>query len=136
MAARIRPVNDRAGSKERHTVSLPSLLRGGAFARLAKLLVVALIIATMLTPLAGTPRSARAAGAYTTDYLNLRAGPSAENYIKLVMPPGSYVDLLSDLGRSGYYKVAYAGELGYAHSDYPQRWVGNMGHLQSGTGNR
>ncbi len=26
--------------------------------------------------------------------------------------------MVSDLGRSGYYKVSYQGELGYAHSDY------------------
>jgi uncharacterized protein YraI len=54
----------------------------------------------------------------TTSDLNLRAGPSTGNYIKLVMPPNASVTLLSDLGRSGFYKVAYGGETGYAHSDY------------------
>ena len=81
-------------------------------------LLAALLVAGHFLPFLGTAPAARAAGAYTTDWLNLRAGPSTQNYIKLVMPPGSYVDLLSGLGRSGYYKVAYQGELGYAHSDY------------------
>jgi uncharacterized protein YraI len=81
-------------------------------------LLAALLIAGHFVPFLGTAPTVRAAGAYTTDWLNLRAGPSAQNHIKLVMPPGSYVELLSSLGRSGYYKVAYQGELGYAHSDY------------------
>jgi uncharacterized protein YraI len=99
-------------------MSLPSSQRGAGSMRLVKLLLAAMLVVTMLTPLVSASRPARAAGAYTTDYLNLRAGPSSQNFIKLVMAPGSYVDLISDLGRSGYYKVAYAGELGYAHSDY------------------
>jgi uncharacterized protein YraI len=86
--------------------------------RPVKVLMAGLIVAAVLVPMVSAPAPARAASAYTTDYLNLRAGPSSSNHIKLVMPPGSYVDLISDLGRSGYYKVAYQGELGYAHSDY------------------
>lgn len=99
-------------------MSLLSLVRNVISMRPARILLVALIVAVSLMPAISAPRSARAAGAYTTDYLNLRAGPSSENHIKLVMPPGSYVDLLSELGRSGYYKISYAGELGYAHADF------------------
>jgi uncharacterized protein YraI len=77
-----------------------------------------LLTLTVASPFVATPRVARAAGAYTTDYLNLREGPSTEDYVKLVMSPGSWVELLSDLGRPGFYKVSYQGERGYAHSDY------------------
>jgi uncharacterized protein YraI len=86
--------------------------------RVPKMLLAALIVASLLVPVISAPAPARAAAAWTTDYLNLRAGPSGDNYIKLVMPPGAQVDLLSDLGRAGYYKVAYQGELGYAHADF------------------
>ena len=99
-------------------MSLPRAHSAVGMSRHVKLLLAALIVAAMLVPITSAPAPVRAASAYTTDYLNLRAGPSGNNYIKLVMPPGSYVDLLSDLGRSGYYKVNYQGELGYAHSDY------------------
>ncbi len=84
----------------------------------ARLLIAALIALTVIIPIAGNARPAAAAGAYTTSTLNLRAGPSTSNYIKLTMPEGAYVDLLSDLGRSGFYKVNYNGELGYAYGDY------------------
>jgi uncharacterized protein YraI len=82
------------------------------------LLLMAAMLGLTCSSLVTTPQPARAAGAYTTDWLNLRAGPSTNNYIKLVMAPGEYVDLLSDLGRAGYYKVSYQGELGYAFADY------------------
>jgi uncharacterized protein YraI len=34
------------------------------------------------------------------------------------MSPGTYVDILSEITNTGYYKVALAGEPGYAHADY------------------
>lgn len=108
------PVVGRVGAKEWDTVSLPTWQR----TRILFALFAGLLIAGQFLPFLGATPSVQATGAYTTDWLNLRAGPSAQNHIKLVMPPGSYVDLLSGLGRSGYYKVAYEGELGYAHSDY------------------
>jgi uncharacterized protein YraI len=101
--------------------------------RLVRLLLAVLFVFALATPLVAAPRTARAAGAYTTDYLNLRAGPSAENYIKLVMSPGSWVELLSELGRSGFYKVAYQGQLGYAHSDYLS--IGGPAAIDAGWGN-
>jgi uncharacterized protein YraI len=106
-------------------MSLLRVFSGLGVSRPVTVLMAALIVATMLTPMISAPAPARAASAYTTDYLNLRAGPSGSNYIKLVMPPGSNVDLISDLGRSGYYKVSYQGELGYAHSDFLSVGGGN-----------
>lgn len=99
-------------------MSLHVRLRGFGNLRLVQLLLAFLIVATIAGPLTTRPHPARAASAYTTDWLNLRAGPSTSNYIKLVMSPGSYVELLSELGRAGYYKVSYQGELGYAYGDY------------------
>src|SRR4029079_14184353 len=112
------PRPDRADPKERPIMSLLRVPMGPGISRPVTVLLTALIVAAMLVPMVSAPAPVRAASAYTTDYLNLRAGPSSSNYIKLVMPPGSYVDLISDLGRSAYYKVTYQGELGYAHSDY------------------
>lgn len=86
--------------------------------RLVNLAFAALIALALLLPLSGNVTPASAAGAYTTDSLNLRAGPSTSNHIKLTMPEGAWVELLSDLGRSGFYKVSYNGELGYAYGDY------------------
>lgn len=85
---------------------------------IVRLLIAALIAFSVIIPIAGNARPAAAAGAFTTSSLNLRAGPSTSNYIKLTMPAGAYVDLLSNLGRSGFYKVNYNGELGYAYGDY------------------
>jgi uncharacterized protein YraI len=114
-------------------VSPSSPARALPSTRLVRLLLAVLFVFVLAAPLVATPRTARAAGAYTTDYLNLRAGPSTENYIKLVMSPGSWVELLSDLGRSGFYKVAYRGELGYAHSDYLS--FGGPAAIDAGWGN-
>ena len=99
-------------------MSIPNSTGDRVVARLIKLSVTALLVVSILAPLVHAPASVRAAGAYTTDYLNLRAGPSTENHIKLTMPPGAFVELISELGRSGFYKVSYQGELGYAHSDF------------------
>ena len=96
----------------------PSSFRNSLRIRSLVAVITALMVAGQFVPFLGSTPTARAAGAYTTDWLNLRAGPSSSNHIKLVMPPGSYVELLSNLGRSGYYKVAYENELGYAHGDY------------------
>ena len=83
-----------------------------------RLLLTPALLVIACSPMITAPQPAGRQEAYTTDWLNLRAGPSTNNYIKLVMAPGEYVDLLSDLGRAGYYKVSYQGELGYAFADY------------------
>jgi DMSO/TMAO reductase YedYZ heme-binding membrane subunit len=44
-------------------------------------LLAALLIAGHFVPFLGTAPTVRAAGAFTTDWLNLRAGPSAQNHI-------------------------------------------------------
>lgn len=80
---------------------------------------LALLLAlSLVVPFISSPRPAAAAGAYTTTALNLRAGPSTGNYIKLTMPEGAFVELLSGLGNAGFYKVSYNGELGYAWGEY------------------
>lgn len=53
---------------------------------------------------------------YTTDYLNLRSGPSTSNSILLTMPSGAEVTVI---GTSGSWKnVTYGGYTGWAHGDY------------------
>jgi uncharacterized protein YraI len=115
-------------------MSVPSAWRGRKSLRTVKITLVVLMLAALLAPVISTPRAARAAGAYTTDYLNLRAGPSTSNRVKLVMPPGTYVEILGDLSDTGYYKVAYAGEPGYAFSDYLS-FGSDGGGVDAGWGN-
>jgi uncharacterized protein YraI len=86
------------------------------FVRLVMLAMVVLPAASLGLAFSAPP--ALAASAFTTTDLNLRAGPGTNHYVKLVMPPSASVELLSGLGRSGFYKVAYAGETGYASAQF------------------
>jgi len=81
----------------------------------------------------GHAAPASASSAMTTSDLNLRAGPSTGNHIKLVMPPGAEVTLLSNLGRSGFYKVSYGSETGYASADYLS--IGGSSYVDAGWSN-
>jgi uncharacterized protein YraI len=90
-----------------------------AFARWLRISLAALILVTGIAVSGILPvHRAAASSAVTTSDLNLRAGPSTGNHVKLVMPPNASVSLLSELGRSGFYKVSYGGETGYAYADY------------------
>ncbi|MDQ2683719.1 MAG: SH3 domain-containing protein, partial [Chloroflexota bacterium] len=86
--------------------------------RAVQVALALLIAISMALPIFSAPTPAAAAGAYTTTALNLRAGPSTSNHIKLTMPEGAYVELMSGLGNAGFYKVSYNGELGYAWGEY------------------
>ena len=76
------------------------------------------LLVGLFAPIALSPRSAQAADAVTTTDLNLRSVPGLDRHVKLVMPPGSPVDLLSGLGNLGFYKVAYQGVSGYAWGEF------------------
>ena len=90
-----------------------------ATARWLRVTLAALILLTGIAVSGIAPaHRAAASSAITTSDLNLRAGPSTGNYVKLIMPPNASVTLLSGLGRSGFYKVSYGGETGYAHADF------------------
>lgn len=81
-----------------------------------RLLTIAIIASGFLVPLREA-RPSLAAGAVTTTYLNLRAGPRQDQRVRLVMPPGAWVDIIGG-PRRGYYKVIYNGRQGWAHGDY------------------
>lgn len=107
-----------------------------ALARWLRVALAALLLATGISVAGISPnRGSAAASAVTTSDLNLRAGPSTGNYIKMVMPPGASVTLLSDLGRSGFYKVSYGGELGYASADYLSVGGSGNGYVDAGWSN-
>jgi uncharacterized protein YraI len=53
----------------------------------------------------------------TTDYLNLRKGPSTNHGVIAVMPPQSLVEYLGEYSGS-YLKVVFQGQTGWAHFDY------------------
>lgn len=114
-------------------MSIHSSSRRAAAGRptLALGITLALLIG-LFAPVALFPRSGRAAGAVTTTDLNLRAGPGLDRHVKLVMPPGAPVDLLSGLGDLGFYKVAYQGVAGYAWGEYVD--VGGGGASGDGGG--
>jgi uncharacterized protein YraI len=85
--------------------------------RAVRLVTALLILAAAIAPGIAMPRSARAASAVTTSALNLRAGPSTDQRIRLVMPEGSEVEIIGG-PRHGFYKVVYDGREGWAHGDY------------------
>ncbi len=87
--------------------------RHGGTLRLVTILVLA---AGLVSPMLDS-HPAHAAGAVTTTYLNLRAGPRQDQRIRLVMPPGAWVEIIGG-PRRGYYKVVYNGRPGWAHGDY------------------
>ena len=95
-------------SSRRAAAGRPTLALGFALA----------LIVGLFAPIVLSPRSAYAADAVTTTDLNLRSGPGLNRHIKLVMPPGAPIDLLSGLGNLGFYKVAYQGVLGYAWGEF------------------
>jgi uncharacterized protein YraI len=53
----------------------------------------------------------------TTDYVNLRSGPSLDDSIKLVVPTGSTV-LLTGQEENNFLSVDYKGTKGWLYSDY------------------
>lgn len=63
------------------------------------------------------PRVAAADYAVTTDYLNLRTGPSLDADVITVMPIGAAVSVTGGT-ENGFYPVSYGDTWGYAHSDY------------------
>jgi uncharacterized protein YraI len=85
--------------------------------RTVRLVTTLLILAAVVAPALAMPRSARAASAVTTSALNLRAGPSTDQRIRLVMPEGAEVEIIGG-PRHGFYKVAYNGREGWASGDY------------------
>lgn len=53
----------------------------------------------------------------TTDYLNLRGGPSTGNVIITTIPSGTSVEIMGD-PQGAWYPVRYAGNKGWAHGDW------------------
>ncbi|HEY8447990.1 MAG TPA: SH3 domain-containing protein [Thermomicrobiales bacterium] len=99
-----------------------------------RLLGLALILAGILGPLMMMEaRPALAAGATTTTYLNLRSGPRTDQRIRLVMPPGAWVEVIGG-PRRGFYKVVYNGRPGWAHGDYLDFGGGSSGGSSGGSG--
>ncbi len=90
---------------------LASRFQRGSLAVMAALLVglLALMPATIA---AQTDDQAR-----TTDYLNLRSGPSLDHDILDVMPVGSLVEITGE-PEQGFYPVTWGEQDGYSHGDY------------------
>ncbi len=86
-------------------------------AGVARILVTVVLVAAFLAPLAMIREAASARGAVTTSYLNLRSGPRLDQRVRLVMPPGAWVEVIGG-PRRGFYKVVYNGRPGWAHGDY------------------
>lgn len=101
--------------------------------RFHPLLVGLLVLATVGADLALSPRTARAAAAWTTTDLNLRSGPSTGNSVILVMPAGSYVEIVENL-QNNFYRVRYNGTSGWAYADFLSRTSGGGGDGGGGGG--
>lgn len=84
----------------------------------ANLAAVALIMISMIGAALFTgTRSASAASAVTTSAVNLRAGNRLTAKIRLVVPGGATVDVISG-NRRGFYKAVYSGVTGYIYADF------------------
>jgi uncharacterized protein YraI len=101
--------------------------------RFHPLLIGLLVLATVGADLALTPRTARAAAAWTTTDLNLRGGPSTSDQVLLVMPAGAYVEIVEDL-QNNFYRVRYGGTSGWAFADFLSRTSGGGGDGGGGGG--
>lgn len=76
---------------------------------------LALVGATSLPQVAGA--QSESSHYRTTSALNLRQKPSTSSKVLLVMPEGALVQYLGEKSK-GFFKVAYQGSWGWAHSDY------------------
>jgi len=97
-------------------------LPGGRRGRLLHLALAALIALTLVgAAVVPAPREAAAATgtAYTTSDLNLRIGPSLNDRILTVMPPGAEIWVNGE-AENGFYPVWYGNFGGYASAD----WIG------------
>ena len=54
----------------------------------------------------------------TTSDLNLRAGPSSQNSVRLVIPSGASVTVVSATVSSGWYNIKYGSTTGYSYGGY------------------
>ena len=95
-------------------------LPGGRRGRLLNLALAAMIALTLVgAAVVPGPRGVAAATgtAYTTSDLNLRIGPSLNDRILTVMPPGAEIWVNGD-AQNGFYPVWYGNLGGYASADY------------------
>lgn len=90
--------------------------RGRALYRSVSFLTVFAMLFGGLLLLSPAGASAQST-ATTTDYLNLRQGPSTGTAIVTTMPPGATVTINGG-AEAGFYPVSYNGTSGYAHGDW------------------
>lgn len=92
---------------------------GRMFTRLHRLVAMVMAMTLLGTGLAAIPMDAAANASSTTtlDELNLRAEPALNATILDVMPAGAGVEITGD-PVSGFYPVAYNGQVGWAYSAY------------------
>ena len=90
--------------------------RGSALYRSITFLTVFAMLFGGLMLLSPADASAQST-ATTTDYLNLRQGPSTGTAIVTTMPTGATVTINGG-AESGFYPVTYNGMSGYAHGDW------------------
>jgi peptidoglycan/xylan/chitin deacetylase (PgdA/CDA1 family) len=82
-------------------------------------LVVSIVVASTVTVFAPNAGAIATQGyARTTDSLNLRTGPSTAYPIKLAIPCGARVYVLSGPDNTTWYRVSYGSNTGYVNGSY------------------
>ena len=99
-----------------HNTHPPSWRVGGGLYRSVSFLTLFAMLFGGLLLMAPAPASAQST-ASTTDYLNLRTGPSLDSPVVTVMPIGASVSINGG-AEAGYYPVSYGSFTGYAHGDW------------------
>lgn len=109
-------LSDAAGH---HALSFPSRFSqrdGRGFYRSITFLTVFAMLFGGLLLMAPTSAGAQTT-ATTTDYLNMRTGPSTGDSIITTLPVGASVSITGDPA-NGFYPLEYNGYAGYAHGDW------------------
>ena len=72
----------------------------------------------MSMPIAQEKKITQATATVTSDALNMRSGPSAENSLIMTLRKGNVITIVEGTEGNNWVKVEYEGKTGYVNKDY------------------